>query len=125
VRNLDINKLFDETVEDFMNARQRRNGKLDHQIPNSYHKFIMDATSFDILRQPNYYERFNYTIPAERKPSRSYDHCDAVRRVLDFPYYNGQDYIDNLFTYREGPASIRKFSEVGRVPTIRPKNDYR
>jgi hypothetical protein len=122
---MDINKLFDTTVEDFLNARIKRGGKLDHQIPEYADKFITDATGFDILRQPVYYEKFTYVIPSQRKPGRSYDDCDEIRRVLDFPYYNGQDYIDNLFIHREGSGSIERFSDVSRIPTIRAKADYR
>ena len=118
-------KMFDSTIDDFLEARQKRGGKLDHQLSDFNNKLLTDATSYDVLRQPNYYEKFNYTIPAERKTYKNYDECDEVRRVLDFPYYKGEDYIDNLFTYRNGPSSVRKFSQVASVPQIRPKTDYR
>jgi len=66
-------KMFDSTVEDFLVARQKRGGKLDHQLTNKSDKLITDATSYDVLRQPNYYEQFNYKIPAERNNYKNYD----------------------------------------------------
>lgn len=117
--------MFDSTVQDFLAAREKRNGVLDHNCGIPRNKMITDATSYDILRQPPYYEPLNYVIPAERRVNRNYEDCDEIRRVLDFPYFEGQEYIDNLFTHREGPKSVRKFCDVGTIPTIRPKAEYR
>lgn len=116
---------FDSTIKDFLLARSKRNGKLDHQLTSQKKKLFTDATSFDILKQPSYYEKFNYTIPAERKPhEHNYDECDEIRRVLDFPYYNGERHIDDLFQYRRPGSIPKKIYETGRIPGIKPKRDY-
>lgn len=118
-------RMFDSTVQDYIKARQEREGRMDHQLGIPMNKIVTDATSFDILRQPPYYEKLNYVIPADRKVYKNYDDCDEVRRIIDFPYYEGQEYIDNLFVYRDGVDKIQKFCEVSQVPRIMAKAEYR
>ncbi|CAI2376938.1 unnamed protein product [Moneuplotes crassus] len=118
-------KMFDATVQDFFRARMLRSGKIDRQLTSQGSLLFADATSFDILRQPNYYEKFNYIIPAERKKDLNYDECDEVRRVLDFAFYKGQYHIDELFSYRDPAYSLKRFYDTGRIPTIKPKQYYR
>ena len=117
--------MFDSTVEDFMKARESRQGKLDHLCGIRPEKLMTDATSFDILKQPPYYEKLNYVIPAERKTYKNYDDCDEIRRVIDLPYFEGQTIIDNLFNHRDPNPKYEKFTNPKPVPLIRPKADYR
>lgn len=116
---------FDDTIEDFLIARSKRHGKLDHQLSAQRSKLFTDATSFDILKQPSYYEKFNYIIPAERTHKKNYDECDEIRRVLDFAYYKGEYHIEELFQYRNPGYIPQRFYDTGRIPTIRSKRDYR
>jgi len=91
-------KMFEDTYNDYVEARKRRHGKIDTESGIKPQKLMTDATSYDVLKQPPYYERFNYVIPAERKPNKNYDDCDEIRRVLDLPYIDDTSIIDKLFS---------------------------
>lgn len=105
-------KMFDSTYDDLQKARISRENDEKSILKINEDKIIVDATSFDLLKQPMYYEKLNYVIPFDRvrivkdegksriipKYNR-YETSDFTRKVIDYPYVEGMVSIDEYLNY--------------------------
>ena len=105
-------KMFDSTYDDYQRARKIREDDAKSLLQVNQDKIIIDATSYDLLKQPMYYEMLNYVIPYDRVHIKyenghsklipkynQYETSDYARKVIDYPYVEGMVSIDEYLNY--------------------------